>query len=182
MGEIIGRGPTLITERATWVKGSLFPLELLPPTAVGVALYRIIPGGLLGVAAVAIGTGVGAAAQTLAAFAVGLVITVIWGTTLALALAAIGVYVRDAILAAPILTLAAIFVSPLYVADDSGALAWMALNLNPLTIPIHLVLHGLGWIGEHQIHFLAGVAAALAALGIAAHAFRRLSSKFADYI
>src|SRR5664279_5669618 len=44
MGEIAGRGPTLVAERPGWVKGSLFPLELLAPTAVGVALYRIIPG------------------------------------------------------------------------------------------------------------------------------------------
>ena len=54
MGEIVGRGPTLVAERPGWVKGSLFPLELLATTAVGVALYRIIPGGLLGIGAVAL--------------------------------------------------------------------------------------------------------------------------------
>jgi len=182
MGEIISRGPMLVAERAAWVKGSLFPLELLAPTAVGVALYRIIPGGLLGVGAVAVGAGIPSGVQTVAAFGVGLLLAVVWATTLSLALAAIGVYLRDAILAAPILTLGSIFVSPLYVPEDSDGLLGIALNLNPLTVPIDLVLHGLGWIPDHPVHFAIGVAAALAALWAAAQAFRRMSKNFADYI
>jgi ABC-type polysaccharide/polyol phosphate export permease len=149
---------------------------------VGVSLYRIIPGGLLGIVAVAIGDGGVAALQTLAAFAVGLVLAIIWGTTLALALAATGVYLRDAILAAPILSLGAIFVSPLYVPDDSGILAAVLVNLNPLTIPMKLVLNGLSWISQHELEFALGVAVALLVLWAAAHAFRRLGKNFADYI
>jgi lipopolysaccharide transport system permease protein len=182
LGEIISRGPTLIAERAAWVKGSLFPLELLAPTAVGVALYRVVPGGLLGVAAVAIGSGVGAGAQTLIAFAVALALAIVWGTTLALGLAAVGVYLRDAILAAPIMTLGAIFVSPLYVADDGSGLLSIALNLNPLTIPMNLVLHGLDWIELNPTRFGIGLVTALVAMAVAARLFRRLSSNFADYI
>jgi ABC-type polysaccharide/polyol phosphate export permease len=182
MGEIISRGPTLITERASWVKGSLFPLELLAPTAVGVSLYRIIPGGLLGVLIVGIGSGIFAGVETLAAFAVGLALAVVWGTTLALALAATGVYLRDAILAAPILTLGAIFVSPLYIPQDSGGLTGVLLNLNPLTISMNLVLYGLGWISDNPGHFIFGVVAAALSLAASAHAFRRLSTNFADYI
>src|SRR5664280_2028514 len=142
LGEIVGRGPTLVTERAGWVKGSLFPLELLAPAAVGVALYRIIPGGLLGVGAVAIGDGGAAGLATLTGFTVGLLLAIVWGTTLGLALAALGVYLRDAILAAPVITMALIFISPLYIDPESGGLLGILLKLNPLTIPMDLILYG----------------------------------------
>jgi ABC-type polysaccharide/polyol phosphate export permease len=182
MGEIISRGPTLVAERTGWVKGSLFPLELLAPTAVGVALYRIIPGGLLGIAIVGLTGGIELGLATLAGFALGLIVAVVWGAALALALAAIGVYLRDAILAAPILTLAVIFLSPLYISPDAGPLLQAAVGLNPLAIPMNLVLHGPGWISANAPYFLAGIGAALLALWIAARSFRRLSANFADYI
>src|SRR5664280_816630 len=142
IGEIAGRGPTLVAERPGWVKGSLFPLELLAPTAVGVALYRIIPGGLLGVGAVAIGDGAAPGLSTLTAFTVGLLLAIVWGTALGLALAALGVYLRDAILAAPVITMALIFISPLYIDPESGGLLGILLKLNPLTIPMDLILYG----------------------------------------
>ena len=182
MGEIVGRGPTLITERATWVKGSLFPLELLAPTAVGVALYRIVPGGLIGVAAVALGSGAAAGAVTLAAFAVGLLLAIIWGTTLALAFAALGVYLRDAILAAPIITLGLIFISPLYIDPDTGGLLGLAVNLNPLSVSMDLVLNGMAWMPNHLVQFSVGAIGSVIALWLAADLFRRLSANFADYV
>ncbi|HYK94605.1 MAG TPA: ABC transporter permease [Candidatus Dormibacteraeota bacterium] len=182
MGEIVGRGPSLVAERAAWVKGSLFPLELLAPTAVGVALYRIIPGGLLGVMAVVVGDGVFAGLATLAAFALGLALAIIWGTTLALAFSAIGVYLRDAILAAPVITLGIIFVSPLYVDPSQGGLLGLALKLNPLTVSMDLVLSGGPWIVAHPIHFLSGVVSSFASLWLAATLFRRMAANFADYI
>ena len=182
MGEIVGRSPMLVAERTGWVKGSLFPLELLAPTAVGVALYRIIPGGLLGVGAVAIGDGIGPGIGTLLAFVLGLLLAILWGTTLALGFAALGVYLRDAALAAPILTLGMIFVSPLYVPAGTGGLLGLAVNLNPLTVSMNLVLFGIAWIPGHPIHFLLGVASAILALWVAATAFRRMSSNFADYV
>jgi ABC-type polysaccharide/polyol phosphate export permease len=182
MGEIVARGPTLVAERPAWVKGSLFPLELLAPTAVGVALYRIIPGGLIGVAAVAIGGGPSAGVGTLVAFVVGLLLAIIWGTTLALAFAALGVYLRDAILAAPIITLALIFVSPLYVDPDSGGLLGVALKLNPLTVSMDLILGGMAWIPDHSAYFAIGMISAFVALWFAAELFRRLSANFADYV
>lgn len=182
MGEIVGRGPTLVTERPAWVKGSLFPLELLAPTAVGVALYRIVPGGLLGIGAVAIGDSPVVAIGTLAAFAVALSLAVIWGTTLALAFGALGVYLRDAALAAPIITLGVIFVSPLYVDPQTGGLLGLAVQLNPLTVPMNLVLNGLGWISSHPTEFLVPALLSLVALWVAALGFRRMSANFADYI
>jgi ABC-type polysaccharide/polyol phosphate export permease len=182
MGEIVGRGPTLVTERPGWVKGSLFPLELLAPTAVGVALYRIVPGGLIGVAAVAIGDGPAAGLATLAAFAVGLLLAIVWGTTLGLAFAALGVYLRDAILAAPVITLALIFVSPLYLDPASGGIIGLLLKLNPLTISMDLVLYGLQWIPDHPVHAVVGIAASFVCLWAAAFIFRRTSANFADYV
>ncbi len=182
MGEIIGRGPTLVTERSGWVKGSLFPLELLAPTAVGVSLYRIIPGGLLGVAAVALGDGPGAGLATLAAFAAGLLVAIVWGTAVGLALAALGVYLRDAILAAPVITLAIMFVSPLYVSPESGGLMGLAVKLNPVSVSMDLVLYGLRWITDHPAHAIVGLLGPLVALWLAALVFRRTSANFADYI
>ena len=182
MGEIVGRGPTLVAERTGWVKGSLFPLELLAPTAVGVALYRVIPGGLLGVAAVAIGDGAAAGVATLVAFAVGLLLAIVWGTALGLAFAALGVYLRDAILAAPVITMALVFISPLYVDPESGGLFGILLKLNPLTIPMDLILYRMGWISDHQVHAVVGVVSAFIALSAAAIVFRRTSANFADYL
>jgi ABC-type polysaccharide/polyol phosphate export permease len=182
MGEIVGRGPTLVAERPGWVKGSLFPLELLAPTAVGVALYRIIPGGLLGVGAVLVGDGAAAGLATLMAFAVGLLLAIIWGTTLGLAFAALGVYLRDAILAAPVITLAMIFVSPLYVDPASGGLLGLMIKLNPLTISMDLIIYGMHWIPDHPVHAAVGLVSSFVALWVAAIVFRRTSANFADYI
>jgi ABC-type polysaccharide/polyol phosphate export permease len=182
MGEIVGRAPTLVTERPAWVKGSLFPLELLAPTAVGVSLYRVIPGGLLGIAVVALGDSLGSAASTLAAFGLALILAVIWATTLALIFAGVGVYLRDAALAAPIITLGVIFVSPLYIDPETGGLLGLALKLNPLTVSMDLVLNGLGWISSHQLHFAIATALSLVALWVAGLAFHRMSAVFADYI
>ena len=182
MGEIVSRGPVLVSERPGWVKGSLFPLELLAPTAVGVALYRIVPGGLIGVAAVAVADGAVNGFETFAAFAVALILAVIWGATLALALAALGVYVRDAILGAPIITLALIFISPLYVEPATGSLLSFAVAFNPLNASMNIVLHGLGWIGLNPAAFLASVAASFGALWLAGLFFRRLSPNFSDYV
>jgi ABC-type polysaccharide/polyol phosphate export permease len=182
MGEIAGRGPTLVAERPGWVKGSLFPLELLAPTAVGVALYRIIPGGLVGVGAVAIGDGAAAGLNTLTAFTVGLLLAIIWGTALGLALAALGVYVRDAILAAPIISMALIFVSPLFLNPEDTGLFGFLLKLNPVTVSMDLILYGMSWIPDHPAHVLIGVVSAFVALWAAAIVFRRTSANFADYI
>ena len=182
MGEIVGHGPTLVSERAGWVKGSLFPLELLAPTAVGVALYRIIPGGLLGVAAVAIGDGLPAGLATLTGFTVGLLLALVWGTALGLAFAALGVYLRDAILAAPVITMALIFISPLYVDPESGGLLGLLLKLNPLTIPMDLILYGMNWIPDHPVHAVVGLVTAFVALWASAIVFRRTSANFADYL
>ncbi len=182
MGEIVGRGPTLVSERPGWVKGSLFPLELLAPTAVGVALYRIIPGGLLGIAAVAIGDGAAAGVSTLAAFTVGLLVAIVWGTALGLAFAALGVYLRDAVLAAPVITMALIFMSPLYVDPDSGGILGLLLKLNPLTIPMDLILYGMSWIPDHPVHAMVGLISTFIVLWASAIVFRRTSANFADYI
>jgi len=182
LGEIVGRGPTLVTERSGWVKGSLFPLELLAPAAVGVALYRIVPGGLLGVGAVAIGDGGAAGLATLTGFTVGLLLAVVWGTTLGLAFGALGVYLRDAILAAPVISMALIFMSPLYIDPESGGLLGLLLKLNPVTIPMDLILYGMAWIPDHPAHAVAGVLSAFIALWAAAIVFRRTSANFADYI
>jgi ABC-type polysaccharide/polyol phosphate export permease len=182
MGEIVGHGPTLVSERAGWVKGSLFPLELLAPTAVGVALYRIIPGGLLGVGAVVIGDGLPAGLATLTGFTVGLLLALVWGTALGLAFAALGVYLRDAILAAPVITMALIFISPLYINPESSGFFGLMLKLNPLTIPMDLILYGMVWISDHQVHAVVGVASAFVALWACAIVFRRTSANFADYI
>lgn len=182
MGEIVGHGPTLVSERAGWVKGSLFPLELLSPTAVGVALYRIIPGGLLGVGAVAIGDGLPAGLATLTGFTVGLLLALVWGTALGLAFAALGVYLRDAILAAPVITMALIFMSPLYMNPEGGGLLGLALKFNPLTVSMDLILYGMRWIPDHPVHAAIGLVSAFVALWLAAIVFRRTSANFGDYI
>jgi ABC-type polysaccharide/polyol phosphate export permease len=182
LGEIAGRGPTLVGERPGWVKGSLFPLELLAPTAVGVALYRIIPGGLVGVGAVAIGDGAAAGLATLTSFTAGLLLAIVWGTALGLALAALGVYVRDAILAAPIISMALIFVSPLFLDPASPGLFGLLLKLNPVTVSMDLILYGMGWIPDHPVHAVVGVVSAFIALWAAAIVFRRTSANFADYV
>lgn len=182
MGEIVSRGPSLVSERPGWVKGSLFPLELLAPTTVGVALYRVIPGGLLGVGAVAVGDGVAAGFAALAAFAVGLLLAIVWGTTLALGFSALGVHLRDAILAAPILTLALIFISPLYLDPQSGGLIGFLVTLNPLSVSMSLILDGFGWIGGHPMHTVSSIVASLLALWLGAQVFRRLAPNFADYV
>jgi ABC-2 type transport system permease protein len=182
LGELVGRGPTLVSERAPWVKGSLFPLELFAPMAVGVSLYRMVPGGLLGVAAIMIGAGVLVGLGALVGFAAGLGLAIIWGTALGLALSAIGVYLRDAVLAAPIITMGLTFVSPLYVDQTTSGLLASVVTLNPLTVPMNLVLFGPQWIADNSVYALIGFVVPFVALWLAAEMFRRSSADFADYL
>jgi ABC-type polysaccharide/polyol phosphate export permease len=182
MGEIVGRGPTLVTERPGWVKGSLFPLELLAPMAVGVSLYRIVPGGLLGIACVFLGGGLTSGASTLAAFTLGLVLAILWGTALGLVFAAVGVYLRDAFYAAPLITMGFTFISPLYIGEGATGLAGFLRDLNPLSVSMELVLNGPRWIADHSVHSVVGFVAPFLALVLAAWLFRRLSPAFADYV
>ena len=165
MGEIVGRGPMLVIERPGWVKGSLFPLELLSPMAVGVTLYRVVPGGALGVLCVLLGAGPAAAAGITATFVVGLVLAVMWATALALAFSAVGVYLRDAVFLAPIITLGLTFISPLYVDPKADGLMALGRDINPLTVSMHLILEGFGWLAAHPVHAVLGLLAAYVARG-----------------
>jgi ABC-2 type transporter. len=119
---------------------------------------------------------------TLVSFACGLALAVVWGTSLGLAFAAVGVYVRDAVLAAPILTLGMIFISPLYLDPASGGLAGFLVRLNPLTLSMEFILKGLSTVAQSPVEIVLGVAGAIVSLWFASALFRRMSSGFADYV
>ncbi len=123
MGEIVGRGPTLVAERAWLGEG-----VALPARAAGAHRRwgRALPdhpgrparGGRRGDRR----RHWRPAWPRSLAFTVGLLLAIVWGTALGLAFAALGVYLRDAILAAPVITMALIFVSPLYLNPEGGGL------------------------------------------------------------
>jgi ABC-type polysaccharide/polyol phosphate export permease len=182
VGEIAARGPTLVTERPGWVKGSLFPLELFAPIAVGVALYRILAGGLVGLLCVLIGEGVAPALETLAMFALALILAMISGAAIGLMLATVGVYVRDAALAAPVISMYLTFVSPIFVASSASDILTVFVLLNPVTMPMSLVLFGPQWVTSYPVYAVLGVLTPIVALWLSAFVFRRTSASFADYV
>lgn len=152
--EVLTRAPTLILSNTNYVKKVVFPLEILPVTALGSALFHFTVSGAV-------------LLTCILAFHGGLPITVLWlplvvaplvAMILGLAwfLASLGVYFRDINqFLSPVMT-ALLFLSPVFFptsAMPESMRTWIALN--PVTLPVEQARNVMIWGSAPDLEALA---------------------------
>jgi lipopolysaccharide transport system permease protein len=180
--EVVGRAPVLIVQQANYVKKVVFPLEVLPVVAVGVAaLHTLITLLLLVVAATVMTHGLPASA-----FCIPLIFAPLLLLLLGLGwiLSAIGTYLRDIGQVIGLLVTALQFLSPVFYpvsALPAGMQPW--LRFNPVSLPIEALRAALfegRWPDWAALGAYSVCALGIAALG--AWLFVRLRPGFADVL
>lgn len=182
IAEVISVSPSLIVGNPNFVKKVVFPLEILPASAVGTALIHFgITLGLVFVGAWLSGLNITASALWLP-----VVLLPFFAMTLgmALLLSAVGVFWRDVGQITQFVLLALMFASAVfYPVWKIPAEAWAILKFNPLLHVISEARRVTFW-GESPstMHLVFLYAAGLAAFVLGAAAFRRLRGSFADVL
>ncbi|MBK7060025.1 MAG: ABC transporter permease [Rubrivivax sp.] len=179
--EVASRATRLMLDNANLVKRVVFPLQILcVALVIQVGLHALAQSAVLALWLLA--TGVGPRVSWL-----WLPLAWVWllvlQFTLALALSALGTYLRDLQHLVPVLVSGLMFLSPVFypVAAAPTALQWL-LALNPLTAPIELAR--MAWFGDApDLALLWPQALALPLLGAVAWLlFKRLRPGFADLV
>jgi lipopolysaccharide transport system permease protein len=142
--EVVNRAPRLIIDNVNYVKKVVFPLEILPVVALGVALFHGAVSLIVLFAFILAFTG------SLAPTA--LLLPIVWLPfllfTLGLAwlLASLGVYFRDISQLLNTIVTALLFLSPIFY-PSTALPEWLRpyLFLNPLTLPIEQTRDVLIW-------------------------------------
>lgn len=179
--EVATRATRLMSDHANLVKRVVFPLELLCVALVmQVAVHAGVQLLLLGGLVLAFGPGVGPALAWLL-LVVPWVLVVLMAV--ALALAALGCYLRDLQHLVPLATTGLMFLSPVFYPQSAAPQALqVVLAVNPLTAPIE-AMRAAWFVQPLATGFvLPQVLAAVVALGLALLLFRRLRPGFADLV
>ncbi len=182
LAESVGQAPGLMQRYGNFVRKVVFPLQLLPAVPLGTALVNLVVGlGIL--LAVNAGWGSGLHLSALAAPLVLLpYLSMLLG--LSLALAALGVYIRDLGQVIGALVTVTLFTSTVFFPRERvpEALAGV-VGLNPISWPVEALrgalLHG-QWPATGEL--LAYSAASLLALALGGLCFRALRPGFADVL
>lgn len=142
--ECIIRSPSLILSNANYVKKVVFPLEILPPAALGSALFHaaISFGVLLGMFAALHGL----PPLTLVAAPVLMIPLLLVGLGTSWFLASLGVYVRDVGQMASVLATVLLFLSPVFYSASAvpPPMRWI-MRINPLAITIGQMRDAVLW-------------------------------------
>jgi lipopolysaccharide transport system permease protein len=180
--ECVNRAPTLVLGNPNLVKKVVFPLEILPWSVIGSALFHtaVSLGVLLGFVALARG----GVPWTVLYFPLVLAPYVLFIAGVSWWLASIGVYVRDVAHTTGLATTVLLFLSPVFYPVSALPEAYRPLlHLNPLTFVIEQAREVL--IGGRAPHW-AGLAAyalfGLAAAWAGLYWFQRTRKGFADVL
>jgi lipopolysaccharide transport system permease protein len=179
--EVLGRAPTAVLSQPNLVTKVRFPLLLLPAVTVGAALVHVGVGALVLVLAAAVA---GTWTPQIAWLPLWLLPVVLYGASLALLLASLGVYVRDIAQVMPAVTSILMFLTPIFYPlaaippnmrrlFELNPVAWAAESLRSLLLdgrPLDLT--------DWSWHLAVSAGAAL----VAAWVFRRLQEGFADVL
>jgi len=182
LAECLTRAPVLVTSVPNYVKKVVFPLEVLPVVAVAAAVFHALVSllVLLLVFLAVKGT------MHPSALALPFILVPFLVLTLGCAwfLAALGVYLRDVAQVMGVVTVALMFLSPVFYPASAvpvayrGLLAW-----NPITVPVEQLRASLifgQWPDWGQLAVYAAVAVAVALFGF--WWFQRSRKGFADVL
>jgi len=144
LADCIVRAPGLIVSNHNLVKKVVFPLELLPWTAVGAALFQAFVSIVVLVFAMLVRSHY--VAWTIVFLPVVLVPLLLMAVGFAWFLAGLGVFVRDTSQAVGIIATAMLFMSPAFFPlEQIPPSLRFVVQFNPLTQPIHQVRQVLIW-------------------------------------
>jgi lipopolysaccharide transport system permease protein len=179
--ECMTRAPALIVDHRNLVKRVVFPLEILPWSALAVAAFHFAVGTILIVAALVATSGVPASAIALPVVFLPLALLAL-GVTYAFA--ALGVYLRDLSQVVGFLSLVLLFASPVFYPASAVPQSWrFVLALNPIALFIELtrdvLLFG-RWPSPAALVAVWGIGLAAAWVGF--YAFQRTRRGFADVL
>lgn len=180
--ECLVRAPAVVIANANYVKKVVFPLEILPPAALGSALFHA---GISFVVLMGLFVFLhGAPPVTLLAAPVVALPLVLYALGASWFLASMGVYVRDVGQMAAVLTTILLFLSPVFYSVEAvpPALRWI-FQVNPLAVAIGQMRGAILWghwpaLRMWALHGLGGLV--FAGLGFAW--FQKTRTGFADVL
>jgi lipopolysaccharide transport system permease protein len=165
--ETVNRAPTVITSNVNYVKKVVFPLEVLPITALGSALFHALVSTF--VLLVADGILNARIPYTIMYFPLLLLPLLLGALGFAWALSALGVFVRDVAQATGIFTTVLMFMSPVFYPTSNLPESFRFwIRLNPLTFIIEQSRDVLIWGRTPDfvgIALACGIGFVLAAIG-----------------
>lgn len=180
--EILGISPTLITSNPNFVKKVVFPLEILPVSAVGAALFHF----LITLILIFVGAALAQVQLTLNVFWLPLILIpfVMIGVGLSLLFAALGVFWRDIIQITQFILLILMFASAVfYPVSQIPPPAWAVLKFNPYVHVINESRNVTFWAqSPNLLHVAYLYTFAVLTFGIGSTAFHRLRTSFADVL
>lgn len=181
VSEVAARATRLMQDNANLVKRVVFPLELLcTALLLQVSVHLLLQLALLGLLEAVFGGGPRPSWLLLPLAALWLLLLL---QVLALALAALGPYLRDLQHAVPVMMTGMLFLSPVFfpAASAPEPLRWV-LAINPVSVPIELAR--MAWFGDPVDAATVVIQGALLllALPLARALFRRLRPGFADLV
>jgi lipopolysaccharide transport system permease protein len=180
VSECLARAPTLLLSVPHYVKRVVFPLEVLPVSLVGSALFHAVVNVIVLLAACLLIQGtIPWTAVFLPLVSVPLILLAV---TVAWVLGSLGPFLRDLPEVVGLLTQVLLFGTPIFYSEDVLPLPLQRLTaLNPLAWLVHNLRRILLWGEQPDWVGLAGWTLATAALSVAAWAwFMRTKRAFAD--
>jgi lipopolysaccharide transport system permease protein len=182
LAEVIGSAPYVIVGNPNFVKKVVFPLEILPVSAVGGALFHFV----ISLALVFVGALLAGVSISSGVFWLPLIVlpVVLMSVGLSLLLSALGVFWRDISQIVQFLLLGLMFASAVfYPVEQIPPPAWAILKFNPLLLAIHESRAVTFWaLPPYALHLVYLYGTSFATLAVGVLAFRRLRASFADVL
>ncbi len=182
LAETISLSPNLVVINPNFVKKVVFPLEILPASAVNAATFHLmISLGLALLGVMLFGPGLSAGVLWLPVILLPIAMLALG---LAWSVAALGVFLRDLTQVMQFLSMSLMYASAIFYSSHKiPATIWVALRFNPLLIAIEETRNAVLWgqaVNLKHIAFL--YVTGLAACSFGYFVFRRLKPAFADVI
>lgn len=182
VAESFAIAPSLIVSNPNFVKKVVFPLAVLPASAIGTAAYHmLISLGLVLAGVLIFGHGIGLTALWLPLI---LLPVVMMALGLTFAISALGVFWRDLSQVSQFLTLSLMYSSAIFFpASQIPPSFWTFLRLNPLLLAIELARDCLLWQRPMNFtHFGYVWLTSIITLAVGYWIFKKLKPAFADVL
>jgi lipopolysaccharide transport system permease protein len=182
VSESFAIAPSLIVSNPNFVKKVVFPLEILPASAVGTAVFHLfISLGLVLIGVLFFGHGLALTALWLPLI---LIPVILMAQGLTFAISALGVFWRDLTQVSQFVTLTLMYSSAIFFPSSQVPPAfWAFLKFNPLLLAIELARDALLWHRPiNFVHFGYLWVASILILMIGYGIFKKLKPAFADVL
>jgi len=181
LAEILGVSPTTIISNPNFVKKVVFPLEILPASTVGGALFHLLISlGLVLASLLLFGRGLPVSTLWLPVIILPLIL---FGLGISWLLSALGVFFRDINQITAFLSVALMWASGVFFTAQKHPAAWPYVRFNPLLLAIDLARDAALWarpINYHHLGYLYVAGLLTCILGYLA--FQKMKPAFADVL